>query len=210
MTQSPDAGSPPAPTVPVFDIGGVLIDWNPRYLYRKLFDDAAEMEAFLADVCSPAWNLSLDGGKSFAEGVAELTARFPEHEALIRAYDERWPEMVPNIFDDTVAMLERLKDQGPVYAITNFSREKFALARELWPFLNSFDGVVVSGEVGLLKPHPEIFMKLIGDYDLDARECVFIDDVPANVEGARAVGMQAVHFRTPKLLRADLEAVGML
>ena len=141
------------PSIPVFDVGGVLLDWNPRYLYRKLIPDEAEMEAFLATVCAADWNLAQDAGRSWADAVAERTRQFPEQAALIRAYDERWQEMVPRAFDDTVAILDELKRAGRrLYSITNFSAEKFALEREVWPFLNWFDGIVVSGEIGRLCP----------------------------------------------------------
>ncbi len=199
------------PSVPVFDVGGVLLDWNPRYLYRKLITDEAEMEAFLATVCAPDWNLAQDAGRSWADAVAERTRQFPEQAALIRAYDERWQEMVPRAFDDTVAILEELKRAGRrLYSITNFSAEKFDLEREIWPFLNWFDGIVVSGEIGQVKPHPAIYQRLLETYDLDAGDCLFIDDVQANVDGARAVGMHAHLFIGAEGLRQALMECGML
>lgn len=200
-----------SPCVPVFDIGGVLLDWNPRHLYRKLFADEAAMERFLATVCTPLWNLSLDAGKPFAQGVAELVARFPEQAELIRAFDERWQEMVPRAFDDTVALLGELRARGRrLYAITNFSAEKLALERQRWPFLSWFDGMVVSGEVGLVKPGAAIYRCLLSGYGLAAGDCLYIDDAEINVAGARAVGMHAVRFETAARLRAELEAAGLL
>ncbi len=199
------------PSIPVFDVGGVLLDWNPRYLYRKLIPDEAEMEAFLATVCAPDWNLAQDAGRSWADAVAERTRQFPEQAALIRAYDERWQEMVPRAFDDTVSILEELKRAGRrLYSITNFSAEKFDLEREIWLFLNWFDGIVVSGEIGQVKPHPAIYQRLLDTYDLNAEDCLFIDDVQANVDGARAVGMHAHQFISAEGLRQALVEYGML
>ncbi|HET8729185.1 MAG TPA: HAD family phosphatase [Alphaproteobacteria bacterium] len=198
------------PLVPVFDIGGVFLDWNPRHLYRKLFEDEAAMEHFLETVCSPDWNLQQDAGRSWAEAVAELTERFPDHAEMIGYYDTRWEEMIPRIFHGTVGILEELQARGPVYAITNFSVEKFAHAKTLWPFLASFDGCVVSGECRLLKPDAAIYRRLCDEYGLAPERCLFIDDVQKNVEGARAVGMQAVRFESPEQLRADLVVRGML
>lgn len=200
-----------SPSIAVFDVGGVLLDWNPRHLYRKMFDDADAMEHFLTTVCTREWNLQLDAGRGYANGIAELVERFPDQADLIRAYDERWPEMVAGVIEGTVEILETLQaGYRPVYAITNFSAEKFALSRALWPFLDAFDGVVVSGEVKALKPQPEIFRILFERHDLTPSDCLFIDDVPANVAGAEAVGMHGHHFTSPERLRRDLEAVGIL
>ena len=198
-------------TVPVFDIGGVLLDWNPRYLYRKLFDDEAAMEEFLATVCTSEWNRRLDGGMTLDEGVGELLERFPDQAEKIEAYRDRWPEMIPSALDDSVAIFETLKAAGhPLYAITNFAAETFMQARALYPFLNRFDGIVVSGEIKALKPGPEIYRTLLDRYDLAAGDCLFIDDVQENVDGARAVGMHAVRFTDAQSLQSDLHSHGLL
>ena len=201
----------PRASIAVFDVGGVLLDWNPRYLYRKLFDDAAEMEVFLAEICSPAWNLTMDAGRTFADGVADLTSRFPDKADLIRAYDERWQEMVPGAIESTVAVLAELKETGrPVYAVTNFSSQKFAGEVERWPFLRWFDGIVVSGDEGIVKPNPAIFSRLCARYTLDPQDCVMIDDVAANVEAARAAGLAGIVYRGTVALRAELTDMGLL
>ena len=198
------------PTTVVFDVGGVLLDWNPRYLYRKLFDDEAVMEHFLTHICSNTWNLMQDAGRSFADGVAELSTRYPEHADLIAAYDTRWLETVNGTIEQSVTLLERLKAQNtPVYAITNYSREKFAITRQQFDFPQLFDGVVVSGEVRLLKPDPAIYLRLLNDYQLQAEDCVFIDDSPVNVTGAQRVGMHAIHFQTPQQLEDELTSLGL-
>ncbi len=197
----------------VFDLGGVLIDWDPRYLYRKLIpDDPARIEWFLATVCTGEWNEEQDAGRPFAEGVALLCRRHPEHEALIRAYDERWPEMLNGAFPQTVAILEGLHRRGrrPLYALTNWSAEKFPVARERFAFLDWFDGIVVSGELGLRKPDPRIFRHLLERFALRPAATVFIDDSARNVEAARALGLDAILFTTAAALRAALAERGLL
>ena len=199
------------PPIPVFDVGGVLLDWNPRHLYRTLIPDEDAREHFLATVCTPLWNLEMDRGRPWADGVGELVARFPEHAPLIRAFDERWPEMVAGVYEDTVAILEALLDSGrAVYCITNFSADKFALARTLFPFLDRFTGIVVSGEVGLIKPDPAIFRCLLDRYRLDAARCLFIDDMAVNVRAAEAVGMAVHHHVGAAGLRGVLTEAGLL
>lgn len=199
----------PSPTTLVFDIGNVLIAWDPRNLYRKVFDDPARMEWFLSEVCDHDWNLEQDRGRLFADAVAERIALFPDLAAEIRAYDERWPETLSGPIPGSVAILEQARAAGvPNYAITNFSAEKFAVARALFPFLDGFDGIIVSAEERLVKPDPAIYRLLLDRYGLAAGDCVFIDDSPKNVEGARAVGMHAVAFTAPARLAEDLAAMG--
>lgn len=180
----------------VFDIGNVLIRWDPRNLYRKLFaGNTALMEWFLANICSATWNLEQDRGRSFAEAVAECTARFPDWEAYIRAYDERWIETLDGTISENVALLRRLDQAGvPLYAITNYSAEKFGLTRTLFSFFGMFRGIVVSGEERLVKPDPRIYWLLFERYALDPTTCVFIDDSTANVSGAQKAGMTAIHY----------------
>lgn len=200
-----------APPIPVFDVGGVLLDWDPRHLYRRLIPDEAARERFLATVCTPLWNLQMDRGRPWADGVAELVDRFPDQALLIRAFDEHWPEMVADAYPATVALLEGLMDRGHgVYCITNFSADKFALTRARFPFLDRFAGIVVSGEVGLVKPEPAIYRCLIERYDLDPGRCLFIDDMAINVEAARLVGMTAHHYTGPDDLEGALAAAGLL
>ncbi|MDJ1157653.1 HAD family phosphatase [Chelatococcus sp. SYSU_G07232] len=203
----------PAPSparIVVFDIGNVLIEWDPRHLYRKIFGgDEGKVEAFLGTVCTPAWNLEQDRGRRWADAVAELSAAFPQWRAEIAAYDERWHEMVPGAIQGTVAILDRLRSAGvPTYAITNFSDEKFVEARLRFPFLEGFEGIVVSAEVGLLKPDLAIYSLFLDRYGLAAGDCIFVDDSPRNVAAARAVGMHAHHFTTPDAFAAELRAHG--
>ncbi len=200
------------PKIVVFDIGQVLIEWDPRHLYRDLFDGYEDlMEDFLDNVCSPAWNLEQDRGRPWAEAVAQLTAEHPDCAELIRVYDEQWEQMVPGPIPGTPEILAELKARGvPVYAITNFSADKFALSQKRFDFLNGFDGIVVSGIEKVIKPDPKIYRILLDRYGLDAADCLFIDDNPDNVESARAVGMTAHHFAGAEALRRDLEGFGLL
>ena len=195
----------------VFDLGGVLIDWNPRHLYRKLFADAVAMEQFLATVCTQAWNEEQDAGRPWDEAVVLLAARHPQHRELIAAYHHRWDEMLADPIAGSVEILADLRaSRTPVYALTNWSAEKFPIARARYAFLAWFDGIVVSGEVGMRKPDPRIFGHLLERHGLAAPSTLLIDDSPANVAAARGLGMAAVPFTTPDRLRADLKSFGLL
>lgn len=196
----------------VFDLGGVLIDWDPRHLYRKLFPgDEAAMEGFLATVCTQEWNSRQDAGRSFTDGVAELTTRFPEHAALIAAYDTRWEEMIAGPIDGTLRLLEGLRRrQTPLFALTNWSADKFPVARRRFGFLAWFGGIVNSGEEGVIKPDPAIFRILIERHGVTPDTTLFIDDTAANVDAARGLGFQVHHFVLPEALGADLGRRGLL
>ena len=195
----------------MFDLGGVLIDWNPRYLYRKLFDDEAAMESFLADVVSPEWNGQQDSGRTWAEAVEVLGAEHPEQRDLIAAYWHRWQETLGDAIAPTVEILEELRRTGVrLYALSNWSAETFPVARPRYPFLESFDGIVISGEVKLAKPDPRIFRHLLDKYSLDPAATVFIDDSAANVQAAAAQGLVALRFEDAPTLRNDLVRLGLL
>lgn len=194
----------------VFDVGNVLIRWDPRFLYRRLIPDEAQMERFLAEVCTSDWNLEQDRGRSWADAVAERVALHPEHEALIRAYDRDWHQMVPGVVDGSVAILEELEELGvPLYAITNFSTEKYAEALDRFPFLGRFRDTVVSAHERLLKPDPAIYRLLADRNGFDLRTAVFIDDAEKNVRGAEAVGMAGILFTDPADLRLRLRDLGL-
>ena len=198
------------PTTVIFDFGGVLIDWNPRYLYRQLFDDAAEMEAFLAVVCTPEWNGQQDAGRPAAEAIAERTALFPQHAALIEAYFTRFSEMMSGPHDGTVAILDELRRRGvPLYGLTNWSADTFPHATARFDFLGWFDGIVVSGQEGMKKPDARIFHLLLKRHGIEPADGVFIDDSRENVAAAAAVGLHTLHFTDPAALRADLRQLGL-
>jgi 2-haloacid dehalogenase len=212
MGETPVNSRTEATTAVIFDVGGVLVDWNPRHLYRKLFagNDAA-MERFLTRVCSLTWNLMQDAGRPFATGVEELSARHPEYAELIAAYDERWEEMVPRALDEVVTIARELAARGvPLYGLTNFSREKFPLVQRRFDFFELFAGIVVSGEVGAIKPDPAIYLHLFDRFALAPEGCLFVDDSPINVVGAEAVGLPSIRFTDADSLRKELQARGLL
>ncbi len=199
-------------TVAIFDLGGVLLRWNPRFLYRKLFNgDEAAVERFLATVCTEEWNERQDAGRSFAEATQELLPRHAGQLELIEAFGKRFGEMIPGAIDGSVEVLREVKARGvPVYAITNWSAETFPPQRERFPFLSWFDGIVVSGVEGVIKPDPRIFRILFERHRVAPETAVFIDDVAANAEAASALGIHGIHFRDPEQLRRELAAVGIL
>lgn len=202
------------PSTILFDLGGVLIDWDPRHLYRKLFPgDPDGMERFLAEICTPEWNHALDAGGDWDGAVADLVARFPAQRALIEAFRDRWPETLGGPISGTVTLLRALLDQGrPVYALTNWAAPTFALARTLPPyaFLGWFKGIVVSGEERIAKPDPRIWQIVLDRFGLSAPDVLFIDDSPRNVAAAAQLGFAATQFTSPEALRKDLLAHGLL
>ena len=194
----------------IFDLGDVLIAWDPRKLYRKLIPDAVTMERFLSEVCTPEWNARQDAGRSLTEGTAELLAAFPQHEIWIRAFYERWPEMLGEVIEGSAELLRELQAKGyRVLALSNWSAETFPLARSRYPILAAFEGVVVSGQEGMIKPDPAIYRLLCDRYRIAPERAVFIDDSLRNVAAARAFGMQAIHFRSPLQLRDALVSLGL-
>jgi 2-haloacid dehalogenase len=202
----------PQRSIVVFDLGGVLLDWNPRHLYRKLFPgDEAAMEDFLATICTVGWNERQDAGRTFAEAHAELMPCHADKAHLIEAFGKRFDEMIAGPIQGTVDILADLKRAGvPRYALTNWSAETFPPARARYEFLSWFDGIVVSGEEGVIKPDAQIFRILLERFRIPAREAVFIDDNPANAAAAQTLGIHGIHFRSPEHLRRELEALGIL
>jgi 2-haloacid dehalogenase len=195
----------------IFDLGGVLIDWNPRHLFRKLFDDEQAMEHFLATVCTPEWHLQHDAGKQFAETRDELKLRHPQHAGLIDAFGDRHDEMMAGAIDGTVALLERLAAADvPLFAITNFPAQMFPVAQERFPFLRLFGDVAVSGYERIVKPDPELFRILLRRNNIAASQAVFIDDVTRNVDAARALGLHGIRFTAPEALAQELQTLGIL
>lgn len=196
----------------IFDLGAVLVDWNPHYLYRTLFDNEQEMKSFLADICTSDWNEEQDAGRSLQEGTEILVRQHPEHEANIRAFYSRWDEMLGDPFWDTVEIFRELKerDQYKIYALTNWSAETFPIAQERYDFLSWFDGIVVSGVEKMRKPAPEFYRLLLDRYGAKAENTLFIDDNYRNILAAEKIGIQSVHFTSAELLREKLEEFGML
>jgi 2-haloacid dehalogenase len=198
------------PTV-IFDIGGVLLDWNPRYLYRKFFHgDESRVEDFLNRVCTMEWNYSIDTGKPFLQAIAERIALFPAEADAIRAFYDRWDEMLGEPYMDTVRVLESLRlSEYPLYALTNFSSEKFPPTRTRYPFLEWFQDIIVSGEVKLAKPDPEIFKLTLKRIGLPAADCIYIDDTPGNIEVAALLGFRSMLFMNATQLQRDLSREGI-
>jgi len=196
----------------VFDLGGVLIDWNPRHLYRKLFaGDEAAMERFLSTVCTQEWHCHHDAGRSLAEGARLLKAEHPDKCELIDAFGLRAGEMIGGPIVETVEILRDLHRRSmPLYALSNWPAETFPLARERFDFFDCFDGVLISGEVAVIKPDPRIFELLIERFGIDPRRAVFIDDVAANVAAALCFSFHAIQFTTAAALREELAALGLL
>ncbi len=195
----------------IFDIGGVLIDWNPRYLYKKLLKDETEIEFFLNNFCTAEWNAQQDAGRSFRDGVAMLQKQYPQYAGLIEAYDRRWEEMLGEADWEAMKILGEIKQNGvPVYALTNWSAEKFPLAKKRYDFLNWFDGILVSGEVGLKKPDLKIFRLILENYQIEAGKAIYLDDVMANIKAADEVGFRTIHFQNAAQLREALRVWGIL
>jgi 2-haloacid dehalogenase len=195
----------------VFDIGGVLLDWDPRYLYRKLFADEQDMERFLAEICTLEWHQSHDRGKRFDVSCAELAAQHPQYAAQIHAWGQRSEEMVRGPIDEVVEILRRLKASGvPCYALTNMETETYPLRLERFPFMRWFEGAVVSGFEGVVKPEREIFVRLLERFKLRPERTLFVDDSQRNVDAARELGIRAVLYRSPQEFERLLSQAGLL
>lgn len=199
------------PRTVVFDLGGVLIDWDPRHLYRKIFDDEGEMDRFLAEICNIDWILQLDGGLPMEEGVANLSRKHPEQTAYIEAYWKRWPEMIEGAIDGSVEILKALHQKGvPLYALSNWSVETWPYARDQFAFLERFDGMVISGFEGTKKPEPKIFRLLQDRYGIEPADAVFIDDRADNIAAAETLGFDGILFTQPSSLSVELSRLGLL
>ncbi|MGF6731241.1 2-haloacid dehalogenase [Paraburkholderia youngii] len=199
----------------VFDFGGVLIDWSPEYLYRELIPDESERRWFLTHVCSMDWVIRQDGGQPIVEATDELIAQFPDHEPLIRAFYERWHQMVAGVLDDGIALMEKLEAADvPLFGLTNWSAETFPYAWEHYPVLRRFRDIVVSGRVKLVKPDPAIFAEMRRRIELqmpgvEPAELVFIDDNAKNAEAATALGWHGVHHTSAAQTEAKLRELGL-
>ena len=205
------AVAPICPTTVVFDLGGVLVDWDPRYLYRQLFDDPDEMESFLAEVTSADWNAHQDAGRPWAEAIDVLATEHPERRELIEAFHQRWPEMLAGEMPGTVDVLAELRSTDVrLLALSNWSAELFPIARERFDFLGWFEGILISGDVGVNKPDRRIFDHLAEQFGIEPEAALFIDDSAANVDAAKALGFRAIRFTDATALRRDLVRLGLL
>ncbi len=203
-------GTPPIRTV-VFDVGGVLVDWDPRYLYRTIIPDEEVMERFLAEVCTPEWHAQHDLGASYEDTIPPLVAAHPQWADEVRAWDERFVEMYGGAFDATVALLADLRRRRvPLFASTNWGAESWRQAKARYPFLEWFDGALVSGEVGLAKPDPAFFELLVETFGLHPPETLYIEDNLANLQAAADRGFVTHRFLSSQDLAADLRRHGLV
>jgi 2-haloacid dehalogenase len=196
----------------IFDLGGVLIDWNPDYLYEKIFSDPEQRKWFYENVCTPDWNEEQDAGRGLQKATKLLISQFPEHEENIRHYYGRWTEMLKGPIQGTVEVFKELKDSGryKIYALTNWSQETFPVALERFDFLHWFDGRLVSGEEMTRKPFPDIYEKLIQRFSIDPTKALFTDDNLRNLKPAEEIGMKTIHFINPEQFRIELVKLGLL
>lgn len=192
----------------IFDFGGVLLDWNPRYLYKSYFNNDEEMEHFLADICNGEWNIKQDAGRPFAEAVKELQAKFPEYAEAIQMYDDDWEKMLKCELPESIDLLKELKSMGyGIYGLTNWSAEKIGYAFANYSFFSLFDGIVVSGVEKVVKPDRKIYEILLERYSLKPGECVFIDDNQDNVDMAKVLGINAICFDNIGNVKEHLETL---
>jgi len=199
-------------TTIIFDLGAVLIDWNPHYMYSTIFRDEEEMKNFLATVTTSDWNEEQDAGRSLSEGTEILVKQFPEHEANIRAFYSRWDEMLGEPFWDTVEIFKELKESNKyrIYALTNWSAETFPVALARYDFLNWFDSIVVSGAEKMRKPAPEFYQILLNRHHVKPEEALFIDDNYRNILAAEKLGIKSIHFTSAGELREKLGELNIL
>lgn len=193
----------------IFDLGGVLVDWKPEYLYRKVFNgNEKKVQWFLSKVCTSAWNAEQDGGRTIEEAETLKIAEFPDHEELIRLYYKQWHQMFSGPIEENVELFKQLKASGnyKIYALTNWSAEKWELALELFPFFNYFDGVVVSGQEKIRKPYPEIYNLIVDKFAINPENAIFIDDNEENVIAAKDLKIYGIHYKSPQQLLNELKS----
>lgn len=196
----------------IFDLGGVLLDWNPLYVYKKYFDSDEKLDYFFSKICTPDWNEEQDAGRSIVDATQLLVEEFPEWEQPIRDYYGRWTEMLKGPIPETVDLFKELKESGryKIYALTNWQASLFEIALVRYNFLHWFDGRVVSGEEKTRKPYPVFYQRLLDRYSVNPSEAIFIDDNLRNVKGGEAVGIKGIHFKDAKQLRKELVTLGIL
>jgi 2-haloacid dehalogenase len=194
----------------IFDFGGVLVEWNPRYLYRNIFSTETEMEYFLHHICNDAWNVEQDRGRTRAEGTQLLQSQFPEYKDLIQMFYDQWEVMLDSDIPESVDILHQLKPHFNLYGLTNWSAETFPIAFKRYAFFQEFLGIIVSGAEKLIKPDPRIFQLILDRYNLVAEESLFIDDNINNINQANSMGFHTIHFQNPTQLRKELNELGLI
>ena len=196
----------------IFDLGGVLIDWNPDYVYKTIFNDETKMREFYNEICTSEWNEEQDAGRGLKEATEELVARYPHEEKNIRAYYDRWEEMLKGEIEGTVKVLEKIKDRDDLklYALTNWSHETFPVALKRFEFLQWFHGRLVSGEEKMRKPFVEIYQLLLKRYNINPETAIYIDDNERNLKPARDLGLYTIHFKSPHQLEEEFIKLGII
>jgi 2-haloacid dehalogenase len=194
----------------IFDFGGVLVDWNPRHLYKTHFKDENEMEHFLKNICTEEWNLEQDRGRTLKEGTLLLQNKFPEFHDMIQLFYDEWETMLKSEIPETVSLLYQLKKKYKLYGLTNWSAETISIAYDRFPFFKEFEGIVVSGHEKMIKPNKEIYHLLLNRYNLKAENTIFIDDNLKNIKAAEEIGLHAIHFESAAQLEAKLSTLNVL
>lgn len=194
----------------IFDFGGVLIDWNPRHMYRDEFEESSEMEHFLSKICTDDWNLQQDKGRSLAEGTRILQDRFPEHYVKIQLFYDQWEKMIKGDIPENVTILRKLKEKYKLYGLTNWSAETFPIVFNRYSFFKLFDGIVISGKEKLIKPDKKIFELLLERYHLEAKNSLFIDDNVKNIQAAKEMGFATIHVQENTDLESELHSLGLI
>ena len=194
----------------VFDFGGVLVNWNPRYLYKDHFQNDEEMEHFLKNICTDEWNLEQDRGRTLMEGTVLLQNKFPEFHSMIQLFYDKWDTMLKSDIPETVSLLYKLKTKYKIYGLTNWSAETISIAYDRFPFFKEFDGIVVSGKEKMIKPNKQIYHLLLDRYNLKAENTIFIDDNMDNIRAAEEIGLQGIHFESPSQLETRLSSINVI
>ena len=193
----------------VFDFGGVLVDWNPEYLFKDVFKDKSELDHFLENICTPDWNEKQDAGRLLSDAIRILQKRHPKYHEEIRLYYDEWTTMLGGPIEQNVALLKPLKMNYRIFGLTNWSAETFPIACDLYPFFGDFEGIVVSGEERLAKPDERIYLLLLERYGLSGEECLFIDDNARNITAATALGFHTLHLTGDVSLKEALNLLGI-
>jgi 2-haloacid dehalogenase len=191
----------------VFDFGGVLVDWNPRYLYKDYFGNENEMEFFLKNICTDEWNLEQDKGRSLLEGTIELQNKFPAYHSLIQIFYDKWEVMLKSEISETVSLLYNLKKKYKIFGLTNWSAETITIAYDRFAFFKEFDGIVVSGQEKIIKPDKRIYQLLLDRHNIKAENTIFIDDNINNIKAAGEIGFYAIHFDNAVQLETKLSTI---
>jgi 2-haloacid dehalogenase len=194
----------------VFDFGGVLIDWNPRHLFRELFNNEEEMEYFLENVCTYVWNEQQDAGRPFDVAIEDLKAKHPEYKKMIQYYYDDFEKMLAGEIEENTKLLPQIKKKYRLFGLTNWSAETFPIAQRKFKFLDEFEGIVVSGIEKVIKPNKEIFHILLERFQINAKESIFIDDSPKNIKTAEEIGFHTIHYSNGINVERELKKLGLI